>query len=92
MCSSPDWHGPRSPTTPWFWVDLAGGLVSFWLVWYRRRWPFAIALVLTLFGLFSMSSGGPATLALVSLATRRNLRQIVPLGVLGAVIAQLYTY
>ena len=78
--------------SPWFWVDLAGGVVAFWLVGYRRRWPFGIAVVLTAFGLFSLSAGGPATLALVSLATRRNLRQIVPIGVLGVVVAQLFTY
>lgn len=78
--------------SPWFWVDLAGGVVAFALVGFRRRWPLGIALVLTLMGLFSMSTGGPATLALVSLATRRNLRQIVPIAVLGVVVAQLYTY
>jgi signal transduction histidine kinase len=76
--------------SPWFWVDLAGGLVSFFLVAYRRRWPFAIALVLTLFGLFSMSSGGPGVLAAVSLCTRRNLRQIIPIALLNVVCSQLY--
>ena len=76
--------------SPWLWIDLAGGLVSFWLVSYRRRWPFGIALVLTLFGLFSMSAGGPGVLAVVSLCTRRNLRQIVPIALLNIVCSQLY--
>ena len=71
--------------SPWLWVDLAGGVVSLWLVAYRRRWPFPIALVLTLFGLFSMSSGGPGVLAAVSLCTRRNLRQVVPIALLNII-------
>ena len=76
--------------TPWFWIDLAAGIVSFPLSHYRRRWPLATALVLTLFGLFSMSSAGPAVLAVVSLFTRRNLRQIVPIALLNIVCGQLY--
>ncbi|HET6167005.1 MAG TPA: histidine kinase [Marmoricola sp.] len=77
--------------SPWLWIDLAGGLVSLVLVGYRRRWPFGIALVLTLFGLFSMSAAGPGVLAAVSLFTRRNLRQIVPIALLNIVVGQLYT-
>lgn len=76
----------------WFWADLAGGVVSFWVVRYRRRWPVRVAVVLTLFALFSVSSAGPAVLAVVSLLTRRNLRQIVPVALLNIVCAQLYTY
>ena len=78
--------------SPWLWVDLAGGVIAFALASYRRRWPFAIALVLTLFGLFSMSAGGPGVLAVVSLCTRRNLRQIIPIALLNIVCSQLYSY
>jgi signal transduction histidine kinase len=78
--------------SPWLWIDLAGGLVSFWLVLFRRRRPFLVALVITLFGLFSLSAAGPGILALVSLATRRDLRQIAAIGVLAVVSGQLYTY
>jgi signal transduction histidine kinase len=78
--------------SPWFWIDLAGGVVAFALVPYRRRWPFAIALVLSLFGLFSMSSGGFGALAVVSLCTRRNLRQIIPIALLNIVCSQVYSY
>jgi signal transduction histidine kinase len=76
--------------SPWLWIDLAGGIASFGLVRYRRRWPFGIALVLTLFGLFSMSAAGPGVLAAVSLFTRRNLRQIVPIALLNIVVGELY--
>lgn len=76
----------------WFWVDLGIGLVSFGLVFYRRRRPFAIALVLSLFGLVSLSSAGPAVLALVSYATWRRIPGIVAVGVAGIVTGQLYYY
>jgi len=78
--------------SPWLWIDLAGGLVSFWLVTFRRRRPFLVALVITLFGLFSLSAAGPGVLALVSLATRRDLRQVAVIGALAVVTGQLYTY
>ena len=85
---------PREWThgSPWFWIDLAGGLVSFVIAHQRQRWPVGTAVVLTLFGLFSMSSAGPAVLTLVSLFTRRRLREIVPVAALNVVCSQLYSY
>ena len=77
--------------SPWFWIDLAGGVASFGITHFRRRWPLGTALVLTFFGLFSMSSAGPGVLAVVSLCTRRRLRQIIPVAVLNVVIGQLYS-
>jgi signal transduction histidine kinase len=77
--------------TPWFWIDLAGGVASLGITHFRRRWPLGTALVLTFFGLFSMSSAGPGVLAVVSLCTRRRLRQIIPVAVLNIVIGQLYS-
>ncbi|MFL6173189.1 MAG: histidine kinase, partial [Marmoricola sp.] len=75
----------------WFWIDLTGGLVAFVLTQYRRRWPYPIALILTLFGFFSMSAAGPAVLAVVSLCTRRELRQIIPIAVLNIIANQVYS-
>lgn len=75
-----------------FWIDLLLGLVSLGLVFFRRRWPFAIALVLTLFGAVSASSGGFGALAGVSLATRRKLPEIIPVAVLSVVAGQLFSY
>jgi signal transduction histidine kinase len=73
------WHHARAM----FWVDLTLGLVALVLSFYRRRWPFAIAAVLSVIGAFSVSSSGPGVLAAVSLATRRQVWQIVVVGVLG---------
>ncbi|GAA4842523.1 histidine kinase [Luteimicrobium xylanilyticum] len=67
-----------------FWIDLALGLASFVLVVHRRRRPFAIAFLLACFGMLSASSVGPASLALVSFATRRDVPRLVVVGVVSA--------
>jgi signal transduction histidine kinase len=66
----------------WFAIDLVLGVAGFVLVHFRRRWPFAVALLVTLFSFVSLSSAGPSTLALMSLSTRRRWREIVPVSVL----------
>jgi signal transduction histidine kinase len=78
---------------PWlFWVDLGVGLAAFGLVQFRRRWPLAVALVLSSVQVVSGFSSGPGILAVVSLATRRRLPQILLVGVVGVVGGQLYNY
>ena len=73
------WSNDRA----WFVADLALGLGALVLVAWRRRWPLTIALVTNAVTVISASAGGPATLALVSLATRRRWREIIPVSVLG---------
>ncbi|MCL3818861.1 sensor histidine kinase [Aeromicrobium wangtongii] len=73
------WHNRQW----WFWLDLGLGVLSLVLLQWRRRHPFAVALITNGVGFVSMSAAGPATLALVSLATRRRWREIIPVGVLG---------
>ncbi len=72
----------------WFAIDLAIGIAGLVLVAWRRRYPVTVALVLNLASAVSASVAGPGTLALVSLATRRQLREIIPIGLatLGASI------
>ena len=75
-------------TAPWWLaVDLVLGVTAFVLVHWRRRYPMPVALVITAFSAVSSFSGGPASLALVSVATRRRWKEIVPLTVLGLVAA-----
>ncbi|MFZ0139631.1 MAG: histidine kinase [Aeromicrobium sp.] len=70
------WNNHRA----WFGIDLALGLAGFVLVAWRRRAPFTVALVLNVLSAFAGSLGGPATLALASLATRRQWKEIIPVG------------
>ena len=60
-----------------FWLDLSFGLVSLGLTFFRRRWPFAVAVLTSILGSVSVTANGPGTLATVSLATRRVMWQVV---------------
>lgn len=69
----------------WFWTDLTVGVVAFWLLRLRRRYPVAIAAALNMATLVSWTASGPATLSLVSMSTRRRWREIIPVGLLALV-------
>jgi signal transduction histidine kinase len=75
---------------PLFWIDLVLGLASFVLVMGRRRWPLGVALALTFVGAVSATSAGAGLLAAVSLATRRVWWQVVLIGALNIVGAQVF--
>jgi signal transduction histidine kinase len=55
-------------------ADLAAGVVFCVAMWWRRRWPVALALAVTPFGVFAASTGGPAVVLLFSLAVHRPFR------------------
>jgi signal transduction histidine kinase len=73
-----------------FLLDIALGLPCVVLVFFRRRWPFAVALITSILSSASSLGAGPATLALVSMATRRRWLQIVPLALLNLVSSQVF--
>jgi signal transduction histidine kinase len=66
-------------------LDLALGAVAFGLVFFRRRWPLPIALVLIALTAVSAAAAGPALLATVSVATRRVWGQIAVVGIASVV-------
>lgn len=68
-----------------FCMDLALGIATLALLPLRRRHPVMIATITNAATSVSWTASGPATLALVSLATRRRLREIIPVGLLGFV-------
>ncbi|MBC7276521.1 MAG: histidine kinase [Nocardioides sp.] len=70
----PDWR---------FTLDVSLGVTSLVLVFWRRRWPVTITTIVTIASAFSMLAAGASALALVSLATRRRWREIIPISLLS---------
>ena len=64
-------------------IDLLLGVVGMVLLRWRRTYPLPVALVINLFGSFSTAVSGAVVVATVSLATRRRMREIVPVAVVG---------
>lgn len=74
-----------------FTVELTLGTAAFVLVWFRRRAPVPIALVVAAMSAVSGVAAGPATLAAVSVATRRRFWEVVVVGAANFLAAQIYT-
>ena len=87
---SDEWQGQWQDHRPLFWISLGVGLVAFGLSFLRRRWPFPVALVLVAFSSISAFAVGPALLAAVSFATKREIGRIIALGVLWVLASQVY--
>ncbi|HET8961431.1 sensor histidine kinase [Nocardioides sp.] len=73
-----------------FWLDIALAVPAYVLVFFRRRWPMPVAVVLALLSSLSGLAAGPATLAAASVATRRHWRQVALVGVVSLVCAQVF--
>jgi signal transduction histidine kinase len=71
-------------------LDVTLGAVSYVLVFFRRRWPLPIAVLLNVISLGSGIASGPAVLATVSVATRRRWREMAVVGSTGFASAQLF--
>lgn len=74
-----------------FWAEIGAGVAAYVLVGFRRRSPLLIAMVVALLSAVSGIAAGPATLAAVSLATRRNPWQILAVGTVNFLCATSYT-
>ncbi|MDF1606433.1 histidine kinase [Nocardioides sp. YIM 152315] len=75
----------------WCFLDVLLGAAAYVVVFFRRRHPLAIASALAVVGAVSGVAAGPATLAAVSLATRRRWREIALVGSLNFASAQLFS-
>ncbi|GAA1480846.1 histidine kinase [Gordonia sinesedis] len=75
--------------TWWIPLDFAVGLACYVLVWWRRRYPVLVCTLTNVAGFVSATAAGPATLALVSLSTRRRWREIVPQAILALTTASV---
>ena len=73
-----------------FLLDVALGLPAVGLVFFRRRWPLPVAVLTAVLSCGSSLASGPATLAAVSLATRRRWLQVIAIGLLNLIAAQVF--
>ncbi|GAA1919410.1 histidine kinase [Nocardioides lentus] len=77
-------------TTLMLGLELVGGLVAYALVWWRRRFPMSVLLVVSVVGVVSGLAAGPAVLAAVSVATRRRTAELVTVFVVTMASTQGY--
>src|SRR4051794_31197379 len=74
-------------------TDIAFGAVCCLSLWWRRRWPFGVALVCVLLGAFTTFGSVAGLLALASLAVHRHVRPallVAALYVPAAVVCSIW--
>ena len=72
------WHDHRVA----FFLELAAGVFAFVAYQYRRRYPMPVAVTVMVASATASLAAGPAVMTLVSVATRRLWREIIPVGIL----------
>lgn len=73
-----------------FIVDLSLGMVSFALMFLRRRYPLTIAVTTSVLTALSSASNGPSALAVTSLATRRVGWQIAAVAAVNFTASMVF--
>jgi signal transduction histidine kinase len=68
-------------------LDLVLGGLSSLALWLRRRWPVGVAVIVSLFSVYSVSASGVALIALFTVAVHRRLVVVGPIAVGYALIA-----
>jgi signal transduction histidine kinase len=71
-------------------VDGLFGIAACLSLWTRRRWPFGLALVLTLLSIVFSAVGGAAAIALFTVTVHEPFRRAAPIAVLAAVLQPIY--
>ena len=71
-------------------VDGVFGIASCLSLWTRRRWPFGLALTLTLLSIVFSSVGGAAAIALFTVTVHEPFRRAAPIAALAAVLQPIY--
>ena len=71
-------------------ADLVGGLIGCCLLWWRRRWPVHVAVVLALLGAFSSFSSGAGALALFTVAVHRRFAVVAAVTAVGLAVVPVY--
>jgi len=73
-------------------LDVALGLVSLTALWWRRRWPTGVGLLITVASAVSAFSAGAALIALFNVALRGTRQQIIAVTTAGILAAAVYAF
>src|SRR4051794_34652550 len=73
-------------------ADLVIGLVCLGALWWRRRYPYAVALITIIPGAVSAMAAGAGAVGLFNIALRGKRRQIVISTVLAVLAGVAYTF
>jgi signal transduction histidine kinase len=74
-----------SPSPVLLALDVGAGLAGSLALWWRRRWPTEIALLITAASGFSQTSGGAALIMLFTVAVHRPARSVAVVAVTSVV-------
>ncbi|HEY4007040.1 MAG TPA: histidine kinase [Pseudonocardia sp.] len=84
-------HWGEGVTPKWLiYADHAAGVLACAAIWLHRRWPFQLAVVLTLITAFSGSAVGAASVARFNVAVRQPLPQVLVVGLLAVATRPVY--
>ena len=78
------------PSDEVLFLDVVGGMIACVLLWWRRRWPVQIAIVITLIGAFSAFSSAAGLIALFTVAVHRRFSTVLLVVVAGLVTVPIY--
>ncbi len=73
-------------------ADLVVGTIGCLLLWGRRRWPVAVALVLAVIGAFSAMGGVAVLMALFTVAVHRTWRTVLLVAAVNMVTFLVYDH
>jgi signal transduction histidine kinase len=80
------------PSDTLVFADLAVGSIGCLLLWGRRRWPVAVAVITALIGAFSAMSGVAVLIGLFTVAVHRTWRTVLLLAALNLATFVVYDH
>jgi signal transduction histidine kinase len=84
-------HGSKAPHHPPRVPDVALGAAACLMLWVRRRWPVQIAVILAVFGLYSVTCSGAAAISVFTVAVHRRFRTVALIAALNIAIGMAYS-